>query len=77
MPDFVLTMVKWTHDRLGPRYTVERVINGGVASEYYVNRRQAIYITAKSETPTAGDITIEVIEKFEADKRAVISAQNR
>lgn len=56
-------------DKLGPRSTVERVVNGGNATEYYLNRKQAIFITAKSETAEATDITIEIIERFDAYER--------
>ncbi|NHN93634.1 phage antirepressor KilAC domain-containing protein [Acetobacter sicerae] len=56
-------------DKLGTRATVARVINGGNATEYYLNRKQAIFITAKSETATATDITIEIIERFDAYER--------
>lgn len=56
-------------DKLGPRATVARVVNGGNAVEHFLNRKQAIFITAKSETPTATDITIEIIERFDAYER--------
>jgi phage antirepressor YoqD-like protein len=36
---------------------------------YYLNRRQAIFITAKSETPTATEITIEIVDRFDAYER--------
>jgi phage antirepressor YoqD-like protein len=42
---------------------------GRPATEYYLNRRQAIFITAKSETAEATDITIEIIQKFDAYER--------
>lgn len=42
---------------------------GRPARAYYLNRKQAIYITAKSETDIATDITIEIIEKFDAYER--------
>jgi hypothetical protein len=42
---------------------------GRPATEYYLNRRQAIFITAKSETAEATDITIEIIERFDAYER--------
>lgn len=58
---------------MGPLFTVKRVINGGEATEFYLNRKQAIFITAKSETPQATDITIEIIEKFDAYERGAIS----
>lgn len=32
---------------------------------YYLNRKQAIFITGKSETATATDITIEIIHRFD------------
>jgi hypothetical protein len=37
--------------------------------EYYLNRKQAIFITAKSETPIPTDTTIEIIERFDAYER--------
>jgi hypothetical protein len=57
-------------DQLGTRSTVERVINGGKATEYYLTKKQAVYIAAKSETPHAVTITIHVIEVFDAATRA-------
>jgi len=56
-------------EKLGPLPTVGRVINGGNAKEYYLNRKQAIFITGKSDTPEATAITIEIIEKFDAYER--------
>jgi predicted DNA-binding transcriptional regulator AlpA len=61
-------------DALGPRATVARVINGGKANEYYLNRKQAVFITAKSETAEATDITIEIIERFDAYERGAAKA---
>ncbi|MBF0858152.1 hypothetical protein HKD24_02860 [Gluconobacter sp. LMG 31484] len=61
-------------DKMGPRFTVERVINGGTATETYLNKKQAIFITAKSETAEATEITIEIIEKFDAYERGEIPA---
>lgn len=60
-------------DKLGPRATVARVVNGGKATEYYLNRKQAIFITAKSETAEATDITIEIIERFDAYERGEVN----
>lgn len=40
---------------------------------YYLNRKQAIFITAKSETPEATDITIEIIERFDAYERGLMA----
>lgn len=54
---------------MGPLPTVGRVINGGQATEFYLNRKQAIFITAKSETTAATEITIEIIERFDAYER--------
>lgn len=59
---------------LGPRATVARVINGGEATEHLLNKKQAIFITAKSETPAATEITIEIIERFDAYERGLIGA---
>lgn len=38
---------------------------GRPTTVYYLNRKQAIFITAKSETPEATDITIEIIHRFD------------
>ena len=38
---------------------------GRPALAYYLNRKQAIFITAKSETAEATDITIEIIHRFD------------
>ena len=46
---------------------------GRPGKAYYLNRKQAVFITAKSDTPTATDITIEVIEKFDAYERGLIA----
>ncbi|MFG1421739.1 Rha family transcriptional regulator [Roseixanthobacter liquoris] len=58
-------------DQLGPRCAVQRVVNGGEASEFYLTRKQAIFITAKSETAEATEITIEIIERFDEYERGV------
>ena len=42
---------------------------GRPSTVFYLNRKQAIFITAKSETPEATDITIEIIERFDAYER--------
>lgn len=59
--------------KMGTLPTVGRVINGGNAKEFYLNRKQAIFITAKSETKEATEITIEIIERFEAYERGEIN----
>ncbi|MCB4862399.1 Rha family transcriptional regulator [Sphingobium sp. PNB] len=52
---------------------------GRPTMEYYLNRKQAIFITAKSETPEATDITIEIIHRFDEYEvgRASIAQQSR
>ena len=47
---------------------------GRPATAYYLNRKQAIFITAKSETAEATDITIEIIERFDAYERGAAPA---
>lgn len=42
---------------------------GRPGKAYYLNRKQAIFITAKSDTPNATEITIEIIERFDAYER--------
>lgn len=46
--------------------------NGRTFDAYHLNRKQAIFITAKSDTPDATDITIEVIQKFDAYENGLI-----
>jgi hypothetical protein len=45
---------------------------GRPSKAYYLNRKQAIFITAKSETEQATDITIEIIERFDAYERGLL-----
>lgn len=59
-------------EALGTVPTVGTVNRGQETTEYYLNRKQAIFITAKSDTPDATDITIEVIQKFDAYERGLI-----
>ncbi|WP_257640678.1 phage regulatory protein/antirepressor Ant [Acetobacter orientalis] len=62
-------------DRMGVRATVAQTPSerGGRPTEaYYLNRKQAIFITAKSETAEATDITIEIIERFDAYERGEV-----
>lgn len=56
-------------EQMGTVPTVGTVKRGQDATEYYLNRKQAIFITAKSETAEATDITIEIIERFDAYER--------
>ena len=55
--------------KMGTCATVARVIRGNETEVYYLNKKQAIFITAKSETAEATEITIEIIEKFDAYER--------
>lgn len=60
-------------DRMGRRATVARrpETGGHPTIETYLNKKQAIFITAKSETPEATDITIEIIHKFDAYEQGI------
>jgi phage antirepressor YoqD-like protein len=49
---------------------------GRPGKAYYLNRRQAIFITAKSETPKATEITIEIVERFDAYERGLMHSTN-
>lgn len=51
----------------------EIVGKGQKAKTYYLNKKQAIFITAKSETPEATDITIEIIHKFDAYEKGQLT----
>ncbi|MBS1093825.1 hypothetical protein [Gluconobacter wancherniae] len=59
-------------EKMGTCPAVGRVIRGNETEAYYLNKKQAIFITAKSETPEATEITIEIIEKFDAYERGEI-----
>jgi len=64
-------------DRMGVRATMAQTSGskgGRPTDAYYLNRKQAIFITAKSETAEATDITIEIIERFDAYERGETSA---
>lgn len=39
---------------------------------YYLNKPQAIFITTQSGTPTAIEVTVEVIKKFDAYERGTV-----
>ncbi|NHN93446.1 hypothetical protein GVI59_16070 [Acetobacter sicerae] len=59
--------------QMGTLPTEEMTVGKGQKVEaYYLNRKQAIFITAKSETATATDITIEIIERFDAYERGEV-----
>lgn len=45
---------------------------GRPAKAYLLDKRQAIFVTAKSETEKATEITIEIIERFDAYERGTV-----
>jgi hypothetical protein len=47
----------------------EIVGKGQKVIAYFLNRKQAIYFTAKSDTAVATDTTMEIIERFDAYER--------
>ncbi|MCP1613962.1 phage antirepressor YoqD-like protein [Azospirillum lipoferum] len=57
--------------KMGVLATVAKTSEAGgrPATEFYLNRKQAIFITAKSETAEATEITIEIIERFDSYER--------
>lgn len=60
--------------QMGILPTEEMTVGKGQKVEaYYLNRKQAIFITAKSETAEATDITIEIIHRFDAYERGEIA----
>jgi phage antirepressor YoqD-like protein len=71
-PSNIRSLIRRHADSLaafGTVCAVKTVRRGQKAEEFYLNRRQAIFVTAKSETHAATDITIEVIERFDAYER--------
>ena len=52
-------------EQLGKRVTVSRLGVGGTAEVNYLNRKQAVFITAKSETEIATEVTIEIVKRFD------------
>ena len=64
---------------LGVSVTVPETsgIKGGRPGKaHYLNRKQAIFITAKSETSKATEITIEIVERFDAYERGLHPAKS-
>ncbi|HWL68145.1 MAG TPA: Rha family transcriptional regulator [Geminicoccus sp.] len=58
--------------QLGELATTEIVVGKGQrTTAYLLNKRQAIFLTTKSETPAATEITIEIIERFDAYERGL------
>ncbi|ONG57326.1 hypothetical protein BKE38_04020 [Pseudoroseomonas deserti] len=61
--------------QLGELATADVVVGKGQrATAYYLNKRQAIFLTAKSETVEATAITLEIIERFDAYEHGAIRA---
>lgn len=54
---------------LGTLCRTVRQTGGRPATEVYLNKKQSLFIIAKSETDTAIEMTIKVIEKFDAYER--------
>jgi phage regulator Rha-like protein len=50
-------------------------LGGSPATEFYLNKQQAIFITTQSKTTKAIDITIELVKRFDAYERGLISNQ--
>jgi hypothetical protein len=56
--------------QMGALPEIEEIVGKGQkVMAYFLNRKQAIFITAKSDTALATDITIEIIERFDAYER--------
>jgi len=68
-PVNVRNLIKRNSQKLeafGPLFTVERVINGGKATEFYLNQRQSVFICMKSETAQAFEVQAEIVRVFDA-----------
>lgn len=52
--------------KLGGCHTVERLVEGNLTNEFYLNQKQAIFICMKSETEQAFDVQIEIVRVFDA-----------
>jgi len=61
-------------EAFGPLFTMERVINGGQAREFYLNQKQAIFICMKSETDRAFDVQAEIVRVFDAYLNGALAA---
>ncbi|MGF7174668.1 hypothetical protein [Azospirillum doebereinerae] len=59
--------------QFGTCATVARVVRGNAVTEYLLNRNQAIFIAAKSETPKATELVIGVIKKLDAYEKGLIA----
>jgi hypothetical protein len=52
--------------KLGTCAAVARVINGGEAVEFYLNKKQSIFIAMKSETEKAFEVQEDIIHVYDA-----------
>ncbi len=59
-------------ERLGTVPTVGTVIRGQHATEYFLNRAQALFIVTKAETAEAITATVEIVRKFDVYERGNI-----
>lgn len=59
--------------QLGTCPTVGRVVRRNSVTEYLLNRNQAIFIAAKSETPKATELVIGVIKRLDAFEKGLIA----
>ena len=59
--------------QFGTCATVARVVRGNPVTEYLLNRNQAIFIAAKSETPKATELVIGVIKRLDAFEKGLIA----
>src|SRR3954470_2385266 len=59
---------------LGPIVERQEVVGKGQrVATAYLNRKQAIFVTARSDTPIAIDITIEIVERFDAYEKGLLA----
>lgn len=68
-PRMIRKLIKRNEAKLltfGPCATVERVINGGQAMEFYLNKKQSIFIAMKSETEKAFEVQEDIIRVYDA-----------
>ena len=68
-PRMIRKLIKRHEPKLlsfGPCSTVERVINGGNATEFYLNRKQSIFIVMKSETDNAFEVQADIVRVYDA-----------
>lgn len=59
--------------KLGGCHTVERLVEGNLTNEFYLNQKQAIFICMKSETEQAFDVQIEIVHVFDAYLTGTVS----